>query len=446
MVIKSESIKKYTWFTIVLFLVLSFPIQVYTSSPLASLIPYIILTLLYIFVLFRNKKISFNIFPLNRVCIFILFYSFFFILKIFFEFISKGLSLENLVTNLITYLFPVLFYFYFRKKSSEIEIKWFFYAMITASILCGIFFAYDSYNKFALRKTTDYANASYEYSLKRSNQTIEEANEARVRVGFKSFGLLESHSVSGTWLLLGLFAFLTLVPTKNRRNRALIILLFGIFIFIGLNFTSVIVFVITMLLYEFKLISIFFGQIPKKIIINFLITAFLIFLVVSALFLTLGQMMSESMIDLIMVQLEFIFTSSNVQGSQSNILTNKFSLFIEKLLNNPSLFIFGSINEYSKGGDIGFFDTVTTFGLTFYFIILFSLFHIFRLCTIKLRQEIVDPSILFYRKNIFQFNLFIISMIMLTDLHYSVWSAKSVLPIIFFSIALYDRYGNINKV
>ena len=127
MVIKSESIKKYTWFTIVLFLVLSFPIQVYTSSPLASLIPYIILTLLYIFVLFRNKKISFNIFPLNRVCIFILFYSFFFILKIFFEFISKGLSLENLVTNLITYLFPVLFYFYFRKKSSEIEIKWFFY-------------------------------------------------------------------------------------------------------------------------------------------------------------------------------------------------------------------------------------------------------------------------------------------------------------------------------
>jgi hypothetical protein len=430
---------------IVLFLVLSFPIQVYTASPLPSLIPYLILSSLYVFIFLRNKKLSLNILPLTKVSIFILSYTIFLFLKIVFEFIFKGQSLENLFTNLLTYLFPVLFFFYFRKKSSEIEIKWFFYAMITASILCGIFFSYDSYNKFALRKTTNYANASYEYSLKRSNQTEEEANEARVRVGFKSFGLLESHSVSGAWLLLGLFAFLTLVPQKNRRKRTFVILLFGSFLFIGLNFTSIIVFIVTMLLFELQLVSFFFGKIHKKLIFNVFIIFFLIFLIVSGLFLTLGSLMSTGMIDLILVQLSFIFSSKNAEGSQIYILLNKLSLFSDKLYDQPLLFIFGSVNEYGKGGDIGFFDSMITFGLCFYFIVLFALFNIFRSSAYKVRKDIVDYKAFPYRNNIFQFMLFIITMVLLTDIHYSIWSAKSVLPIIFFSLALYDRYGNINK-
>jgi len=31
-------------------------------------------------------------------------------------------------------------------------------------------------------------------------------------------------------------------------------------------------------------------------------------------------------------------------------------------------------------------------------------------------------------------------MVLISEGHYSVWAAKSVLPIVFFALALYDRY------
>lgn len=443
MVIKLVTIKKFTWFIAVLFLVIAFPIQVYTASPLPSLIPYLIIFLLYGIIIVCTKKIPINIRPLTKMNLFVIFYVIYFLINIFFEFINQKFALEKLVTNIILYILPVFFFFYFRKKASEIEIKWVFYGIITASIFCGIFFAYDSYNKFALRKTTDYSNAAYEYSLKRSNQTSEEANEARLRVGFKSFGLLETHSVSGTWLLLGLYASLTLTTLTKTRNRILIILFFGLFLFIGLNFTSILTFIISILLFEFQLISILFGKISKKLILNLSILFTIIFLILFLILSTVGDVMSTSIIDLISIQLDFLFGSNNIEVSQSTILSNKLVFFSEKMLNNPWNLIFGNISQEGKGGDMGFFDTINTFGLTFYIIFWYGLYKILKSSVINFRQTYYHDNKLIYVKNIVHFNTFIIALIFLTDLHYSVWNAKSVFPIIFFSLALYDRYINI---
>ena len=39
-----------------------------------------------------------------------------------------------------------------------------------------------------------------------------------------------------------------------------------------------------------------------------------------------------------------------------------------------------------------------------------------------------------------RFALCVTLLILVTEVHYTVWTSKSVLPIVFFALALYDRY------
>lgn len=446
MVIKLAKIKQIVWFLAILFIVLAFPLQVYSNSPLPSLIPYCIIFLLFGVMFLWSFKFQYKRSRAHSKLFYIIIaYLLFFTINIILEFVIFNFSVDLIITNIIIYILPTIFYFHFRRKATDQEIRWALYAMVTASLLCGIFFVYDSYMKLALGRVSDYAKLSFEYSLARGNQTAEEANNARVRNGYRSFGLLESHSVSGAWLVLGLFASLTIIPIYKKTLRMMVILLFGIFLLIGLNFTAIITYLVSIILFEFRLISLFRARIPRNIFKICILIIVIFILIIVAVVSFVGEEMTRSILDLVIVQRDFLFGLGSADQTQSTILSNKFMLFVQNILDTPFKAITGDIKANGKGGDVGFFDSITTFGFIFYFVIIIGLLQILKSSILKYKVQLsrsIQNESNTFKNSMLQLTIYIITLVLITDLHYSVWHAKSILPIVFFGLALYDR--NIN--
>jgi hypothetical protein len=440
MLIRVVTIRNILCFLTIVFLVFSFPIQVYTKSVLPSLIPYFLILILFISRFINNKTASIFNDRFSKINMSIYLYLLFFSSKILFDFLYFNSSFELLLSNTVIYLLPTVFYFYFSGVKNEGEINSTLYSIIFASFLSGIFYLYDSYLKFALFDVSNYAIASHEYSLSRLNQVAEEANEARIRPGFKSFGLLESHSVSGSWLLLGLFASLTVLPYEKYKTRLFSILIFGLFLIVGLTFTSIVIYFLTLILYEARLISIIFGSISRKAFKSMFTLFSSIFIIVLIIFSIVGEEMSTSMIDLFTVQKNFIYNNGESEQPQSMILANKISFLINRISVEPWLLLFGDrINNPFKGGDVGFLDTIVLFGLFPYLLLIFGFYKLFKISIITVRQEIWKKGNTCQANRLSQFVIYMITLILISDIHYSIWGAKSILPIIFLSLAMYDK-------
>ena len=92
-----------------------------------------------------------------------------------------------------------------------------------------------------------------------------------------------------------------------------------------------------------------------------------------------------------------------------------------------------------KGGDIGVIDTILTFGYFFYLLFLSGLlvFILNSLSFLRRGNKLIDVS----NNNLeyVVFSTYVLSLIIIADLHYSIWSAKSILPLIFFCLAINER-------
>jgi hypothetical protein len=444
--LKIETIKKITWFLAVLFLLLAFPLQVYTKSPLPSLIPYLLVLGSYALISLWNLnklKIKYNLHPYSKIFYLVCTYVVFIVCHIGFGLIFAGLSSEEAFSEAVIYLLPVLFFFYFRKAADTPEIRFVIYGIFVGGVICALFFVYDSYLKLALGRISDYAQLSFDYSLSRSKQSLEEANMSRVRVGFRSFGLLESHSVSGTWIVLGLFAALNFVSLESRKIRFAFIVVFGLFLLISLNFSSIIAYFIIIALFEFKLISLIRGRIPRNILANlFAIILSMVIVLIAAIFLA-GEEMTKSIYELFAYQRNFLFGLSGPEQSQSTILSNKLYLISDNFYADPMQFLIGNLSGNGRGGDVGFFETMFTFGIPYYLIIMYGIFSIINKSLKRVRRnenKIVKEKWEVFGTGLIRFSTYIFVLVLIMDFHYSVWQSKSILPIIFFCIAVYERF------
>ena len=88
--------------------------------------------------------------------------------------------------------------------ASKRIINSFLAGMIAMSLISGAFFVYESFNKLALGKVTEYTQMAHKYS-RASPNAKSEANMARVYVQYRSFGLLERNSTSAIWMMFGFF-------------------------------------------------------------------------------------------------------------------------------------------------------------------------------------------------------------------------------------------------
>lgn len=447
MVLDLLKIKSFIWFLIISTLVLSFPLQVLFSSPLPSLLPYFLIGLvLFITFLFHGKTISENIklffsLQFTKTEFGILIYFVLFITNTAWQTLFGFVTLYEALSSFVIYILPTIFYFYFRQLADLNEIKWVIKTMAITGFFVGLFFVYDSYSKMQLERVTDYALMAFNYSLERSNYTIAQANIARINIGSRSYGLLQTHSISGAWTLIGLLSTLFLIPRAQKLLRIVTILVFGLFLFLALNFTSIFSFLFIMFFWEFDGFELF-----KKLNVRSLLrmSCFIILgaILVFVSFQLAGDVMATSMIKKITWQLHFLFgTGGSDHVSKLGGIIETLGRYVEHVIHYPlTVFLGDGFSRFGmeKGGDIGFIDTIAQLGLLFYIFIICSFIFLFKKNFTLLLSKNENDSI-----RLVQFSLAIIFYITLADIHYSIWISKSILPIIFISLALLERYRNL---
>ncbi len=448
MIIRLTSVKSLLWFFATLLLALSFPMQVYANSPYPSLLPYLLIGLIILLNLLSPRKglsNGINFHPNSNINLMVGIYLFLLLLNITWQAIFGVINFNEAMSALAIYLLPVVYYWYFRRVASEREIRCILLAVIAAALIVGAYFSYDSYLKLVLGHVSDYANAAFQYSVNRSGQSAEDINSARIDLNARSFGLLESHSVSGAWVVLGACAALTLLPPNRRVFRRAVVLVFGTMLLLGLNYTSIIAFSVIMLLFEFDGLVLLRGQ-PLVIIRNLASLAIIIAIMVGVILWVTGDVMLERILRTSAFQINLLLGTGDINMSKTGMAIDKMKDYFWHIFNFPFTLLFGdgfSTFGMAKGSDVGFPETLAKFGLPFFLAIVFGLFGLIKAGLRRIKAvsggQATGGAGLDHGR-ILQFAICVTLLVFITEGHYTVWSAKSILPIVFFSLALYDRY------
>lgn len=422
--------------------------QVYANSPYPSLLPYLPIGLIIMLTLVSpgkrvttavNARTSTNIKRIVGIYVLLL------LVTTASQAVLEIISFEKAMNAMAIYLLPVVYYSYFRRAASSREVRSVLSAMVVAGLIVGLYFAYDSYLKLALGQVNDYANRAFEYSIDRSEQTIENANTARISDVGRSSGLLQSHSVSGTWVAFGAFAALALVPLDRKTFRRAIILLFGIMLLLGLNFTAIVGFFIIMFLFEFGGFSSLRGQL-FAMVRNFVPLALISAMLIASTLWMAGDAMSDFMLGILSVQKNLAFGTGEVDTTIIGLVQGSMENYLHHISTYPHTMLFGdgfSTFGLSKGGDVGFIESLAIFGLPTFLALVVGFCRLIKSGLGQMKVVSNAPiggegGIDQYR--IFQFAISVTLLVLISEGHYTVWTAKSILPIVFFTVALFERH------
>jgi hypothetical protein len=449
MVIRLPFLKSSLWFIAILLMVMSFLMQVYSGSPYPSLLPYVVFAVIIgVDSLLPPHRVARTVKPPVRsgIAQLMIVYVALILVNTGWQFAAGVIGADEMGTAFTVYLMPVVFFWYFRRVATDKEIRSVLIAVAVAGFAVGAYFGYDSFLKLALGQISNYSRMASQYSLTRSNLTELEANAVRIAVGYRSLGLLESHSVSGTWVILGALASLAFLPAHRRVLRRVVILVFGTMLLLGLNFTSIITYGVVMVLFEFGGSAVIRGRISARAwrdILGLMVVATLVVLVGLRI---AGDIMSKYIGENLTGQLNILFGTSSQQRGMGAILVANIKDYFVHIADFPMALLIGDgFTGYggANGGDIGHKETLMRLGLPFFAACGFGLVL---LIVRGIRQAQMDrqprhvASGSIPTNNILHFSVCVVSTILLMEEHYSVWGAKSVLPIIFCSLALFDRY------
>lgn len=448
MVINLVSLKKCLWFCALVLIALSFPLEVYTQSPYPSLLPYVLVGLV---VCLSASHLAMSVGRSAKAGInhLVGLYAALVVVSTLIEILLDVIQPYEGVSSIVVYLLPVIFYWYFSSVASEEEIRWSISAVAVAGLIGGLYFAYDSYVKLALGHVTAYSQAAFQYSVARAGSTGGEVNDARVAIGYRSFGLMESNGVSGAWIVLGALATLALVPLRRRALRLTIVALFGAMSLLALNFTAMVTFAFIMYLLEFSGIT--FRRHWKRRVVISLVSLVVTVAILSGIALWIaGDEMSQFVIHNLSGQLDLMLGLGLGTGqlTYGDMVSTYFEMYYKVVAHFPALILVGqgfSSYGFPHGGDIGFLQSLATFGVPSFLILLLGSCRLIirglqRIRALVHSKTTPEPASL-VPGNVLQFSVGVMLLVLITDLHYSVWPSKSVLPVVFFAIGLYARYA-----
>ena len=443
---KIHLLRNRLWFCTIVLVGLSFPLQVYTRSPLPALLPYLLIGMNL--ELFGRKRPSLRVdrrYSVN-IDVMVIIYVLLVLLNTAWQIAFSVIGFAEAMNALVVYLPPVIFYAYFSRSASEEEIRSSLRAMIFVGLVVGLYFTYDSYIKLALGQVSDYSQAAFEYSVARSGAGAD-VNEARIAIGNRSHGLLESHSVSGAWVIIGALAALTLLPRNRPALRRASVLLFGTMVLLGLNFTAIIAFAIIMYLLEFSGITAARGR-NSSVVVNFMALVLIVAIWAGVALWATGDSMSEFILEIFLFQTALALGTGEVGLSYPDIWRDHLASYYTHLSDYPPALLLGdgfSTYGIPKGSDIGLVETLATFGLPYFLVLMFCLVKLIGTALHQVRNPVggsaAAPEGGLDRANVLQFSVGMTLLVLITDLHYTVWPAKSVLPIFFCALALYGRYS-----
>lgn len=414
----------------------AFPLQVYTNSTAPVLFPHIILVLI-LFLDFYSKGFRLprlKYVKMSAIGILISIYTVSFLINSAWQTLLTFISLQEMLSIWINYIPPIFCYWYFAKYAADSEINAFATGMMIAGIAIGIDFAYDSYSKLTTGKVRDYAQKAYEYSQMRSGD--DEVSNSRINAYYRSFGLLENHAVSAAWIAIGSFSTFFIGRKIKTLLKTVVVIFFAMLILISLNFTTILCYTIVFLILHTATLR-SAGNFVRSMLAIIAIIGVVVFLA----FLITGPLFFEIMSENITNQLALLFNVGDLRVNHSDIIARY--PFKEYIMQYPiSIFVGDGFSSFGlgKGGDIGFFETMARLGLPFFVVVIVS-------CGITtwaiIKQVIYDgrllTSVLLTKKESVRFAGSLFLFIFLCDIHYSIWVAKSIQPVLFFGLAMIDK-------
>jgi hypothetical protein len=436
------------WFCAVLLTALAYPIQVYTSSPYPSLLPYALigivmgLTMLPESQGMRRSRVSAR--RGSNIGLMVGIYAFLVLANTVWQGTLGAITETYAMNALAIYFLPIIWYYYFRRSASAPEIQAVLVAAALAGMIVGVFFAYDSYVKLALGELSEYSRRAFEYSMSRVDMTLEEANDMRIRLNDRSFGLLQSHAVSGAWVALGAFATLALLPSTYRLLRRTTIITFGTMIILGLNFTAIFAFAIITFLMEFGGLSMVRGR-QTEILKNIVPLLVVVSGLTALSYWVAGDVMSQAITFFFTNQTDLALGRGEVERGLVLSAFDSIGGYLEHTARYPITLLVGdgfSTWGLAKGGDTGFTESMARLGLLFYVTVVFGLFTLVRSALAQIKAMSagqgaiggLDPV------RLLRFSICVTLLVVISDGHYSIWTAKAVLPFVFFVLALFERY------
>ena len=427
---------------------LAYPLQVKMMSPFPSMIPYFII---FLIIILSDVRIPSNLslLSLNGIDLGVFIFTLLIVFHSGWQVIFGFVSIFSALNTLFIYGFPVIFFWYFSRFTILSEVKAVLMAIVLCGIISGTFFSYDSIMKLGFGKISQYSLQAEEYAQMRMGK-VGVLTSGRGQIGYRSQGLLERHAISSIWIIFGLISALALIPSSKGFFRFATIGFFGLMLIIGLNFTPIVGFIILISLTEFRFFSLLFGKIHKKIIQKISTLLFLSLMIFFALITLLNQTILNTIVQLINYQIKLVFTGTESGASYFGYIYSYLNNFINQIIYFPPILLIGEGFSGSfgmpKGGDIGFMETMARLGIPFFIISVFGV--------IKIIIRIYKHCLPYHQKGYFIINELLIAsvgflfIILFSELHYTVWTNKSVLPILFISfglIKMYDGNGKMNK-
>jgi len=426
-------------------LALSFPLQVYFNSPLSALLPYLGILLMFVLDSATASENTPGVSNWNSgkpIRVLIIIYVALVVFQTAWQTIFKFISFYQGITAIAVFVFPAVFFLYFRKGVAEKEIRTILIFIAVAGLIVGGYFAYDSISKLVFHKVPEYNMYVHQYQLGRLGDSIGE-NPSRTSATSRSMGLLEKHTVSAAWISIGCFAALSLLPQHAIIQRVLGMTAYGVPLALGMNFTGLIGFLLVLLLFEFDGYSFVRGITDRRTLLKlfYSICAFIAAILIVSFFIDGGLIQAAHKV--VKAQFEVISGEhvSRVSGHGYFVdLLSALVSFPGIISKFPPAIILGDgftpgFGVLAKGGDYGFLDTICRLGVPLFVAVFAGFIRLIRRSFWQIRLLNSKEDI---HANHLRFAASVMAYILFAEIHYSVWSSKSILPIVFLCLAIFS--------
>jgi hypothetical protein len=429
-------------------LVFSFPLQVVLKTPLPSLLPYALMSSFIILYLggFRagGRSDSIHSSQISKLDIMLGVYFFVVTLHLIVQYTFLSVSLTEIVAAVVNYLFPISFYICFRKEGSTIIIQRMFTVIALMGFVIGLHFIYDTYLKIGVGQVSAYTKKSFEYTLLRHNlsEFDEGVNRYYMMAGTRSIGLLATQAISGAWVVLGFIGAFAAIPRRNRALHNLAKLAYGLMIAISMNFTNILAFCVVLVFGcgEKLTYARIYSFIRKSLWVAVCLGTFGGIFV----YIMLASKLGDRVISSLGSHFSFLLGHNEEKHSFVELTVQRIYFMLDYFTDNLSTLLLGDgFTSYGlrKGGDIAWLETLTKFGFPLYALFLSSLVYLLVSHVKKLHSSMSLNKEDECKRNMVQFAISVVMLVLVNEGHYGVWYAKPILPIFFFALALLNQQG-----
>ncbi len=438
---------------------LSFPLQVYTREPNMPILIYLLFfVVIFIKIIFRRKKLYFQ-HRQTMISWMVYIYCLYVTLTSIALLIFNGGPIEFL-TSIYTFVFPAIVFWYFTNYATSRETNLVIFTIAIAGLLVGIYMVTENYFKLGRGHVFNYSYLAYDYISFRAGGLGIDSSGAYGRIdNVKSFGPLEHASISAAWLAFSYFAVTSWINHNSVFKKYCLLFFFTGLIMFTLNFQTVIAFFIILLLFE-TYRAFYITNLTGFVVRILLFIVFIIFCYFIYKITVPGEIdYSKNRIGLVAESLGYLYqkqiggfllgvidpSSITVREYDSviELLILQFNNYLEFYKDNKILLLTGvGFGKYSfgSGSDTGIYFTLSSLGILMFSTIFLSLII---LIIISFRQILIEEIYVIknnynnsYSANTIKFAVCIIIFVLITELHYSVWYSKGILPIVFFSLSI----------